>query len=121
MSSGTDAIPRSSSLYDDDKGIGHIALIFSGCAIMLVVLLIFRTAINIIVIDVCILGDFGSCKTLFCCHRLRRYFGTGSGDNDDNDDVNVDVDVNDGNRNENRDNNGYATNANDGYTDENGR
>jgi len=48
------------------------AMILLACLIGIVAaLVIFRVFINVIIIDVCILGDFTACRELICCRRSR--------------------------------------------------
>jgi len=45
-------------------------LILLSCLIAIVAaMVIFRVFINIIIIDICILGDFTACRELICCRR----------------------------------------------------
>lgn len=92
----------------------EVGILFASCAAVLVVLVIFRTAINVIVIDVCILGDCSAWKKLCCCFRRRRNRGNdgeggGGGDGDGDGGIS--------------DNNDTSNGSNDGngFMDEHGR
>ena len=66
MSDGTGSIPRNTQ-HSDNISIESLAILFACCAGILLFLVICRTVINIIIIDVCILGDCTAWKKIFCC------------------------------------------------------
>lgn len=56
---------------DVNETMKEVAILFGACALMLFVLVIFRVLINVIIIDVCILGDCSAWKKLCICFRHR--------------------------------------------------
>ena len=69
----------------------HVGIIFSACVAMLFLLVICRTIVNIVIIDICILGDCSAWRKLCCCFcTLRegwirvRYRRSGGEDGDNN-------------------------------------
>lgn len=94
--SSTGSIPNS---YDEVKvTMKEVGTLFGICAATLIFLIVFRVMINVIIIDVCILGDCSAWKKLCICFRRRggnnNTIGRDGADNDDDrvDDVEMNYD-----------------------------
>ncbi len=61
-------VPRNPFERESPK---EVILIFGCCAAMLIVLVLLRTVINVIIIDICLLGNCGAWKKICCCQLWR--------------------------------------------------